>query len=101
MRNGSFLNETLPKRPFGGRLFEKQLFRSYIQKKKLIELLENETISSENDETTTTTTTTSTKSNIINDNNEVEWSTAFSVISDYVTNDRNRNDQQEASLSKF
>ena len=35
-------NRTL-RRPFGSRLYEKQLFRSYIQKKKLIQLLQNET----------------------------------------------------------
>jgi len=35
-------NRTI-RRPFAGRLYEKQLFRSYIQKKKLIQLLQNET----------------------------------------------------------
>ena len=93
-RNGSLFNETF-RRPFGGRLFEKQLFRSYIQKKKLIQLLENETIS-ENESTTTT----SSSSSSLDNNNELDSdsSTALSIINDYNKNSITESSQEALSI---
>ena len=92
-RNGSLFNETF-RRPFGGRLFEKQLFRSYIQKKKLIQLLENETIS-ENESTTTTSSSSS-----LDNNNELDSdsSTALSIINDYNKNSITESSQEALSI---
>ena len=100
-RNGSLFNETF-RRPFGGRLFEKQLFRSYIQKKKLIQLLENETIS-ENESTTTTSSSSSSSDNNNNNNNELDSdsSTALSIINDYNKNSITEYSQEELSILKL